>query len=178
MIQSARRRVSNIRSATERAEHLLLWVFTSLLLLDVLLGILARYVELPIVFADELGKYLFVWLCMIGVSAATRDDQHVRLTFIASRMPLSPRVLRAISQALFLCFTLFFFYWSLQLSLMHFRMEKSVMGFRFPMFWFTLSLPFGFALTSFRLIQEILDLFQTYTKMHNPGTHEIVSKED
>ena len=176
MIQSSGRALSKIRSAIERAEQILLWAFTSLLLVDVLLGILARYVDLPIVFADELGKYLFVWLCMIGVSAATRDDQHVRLTFLASRMPLSSRVLRATSQALFLCFTLFFLYWTLQLSLMHFRMEKSVMGFRFPMFWFTLSLPFGFALTSVRLMQDILDIFQR--EIHGPRTPEIVSKED
>ena len=166
-----------LRAATGRAEHLLLWIFTALLLCDVLLGIFARYVDLQIIFADELGKYLFIWLCMVGISAATRDDQHVRLIFIASRMPLSPRVLRAVSQVLFLGFTLFFFYWSLQLSLMHLRMEKSVMGFRFPMFLFTMSLPCGFALTSFRLIQDIIGLIQGKPAIKKQA-YEYVAKED
>lgn len=166
-----------LRSATARAEHLLLWIFTALLLSDVLLGILARYVDLQITFADELGKYLFIWLCMVGISAATRDDQHVRLTFIASRMPLSPRALRAVSQVMFLVFALYFFYWSLQLCLMHLRMEKSVMGFRFPMFLFTISLPCGFALTSFRLIQDIIGLLKGKPAMKNQA-YEYVAKEE
>ena len=177
MTQTHIRSTSWLRSATGRAEHFLLWLFTILLLSDVLLGIFARYVDLQIIFADELGKYLFIWLCMIGISAATRDDQHVRLTFIASRMPLSSRVLRVLSQVLFLSFTLFFFYWSLQLSLMHLRMEKSVMGFRFPMFLFTVSLPFGFALTSFRLIQDIIGVLQGKPPIRNQP-YEYVSKEE
>ena len=176
-MQASPRPISTLRYATGLAEHILLWIFTTLLLLDVLLGILARYVDLPIVFADELGKYLFIWLCMIGLSAATRDDQHVRLSFISSRMPFSPRVLRATSQIMFLCFTLFFCYWSLQLSIMHFKMEKSVMGFRFPMFWFTASLPFGFALTSLRLIQDIMDLLRSHAAMHHSKPPEYASNE-
>lgn len=166
-----------LRTATARAEHLLLWIFTALLLSDVLLGILARYVDLQITFADELGKYLFIWLCMVGISAATRDDQHVRLTVIASRMPLSPHALRAVSQMLFLGFTLFFFYWSLQLSLMHLRMEKSVMGFRFPMFLFTMSLPCGFALTSIRLIQDIIRLLQRKPAIKSQAYEYVVKEE-
>ena len=70
-----------LRELLEQAEALMLWIITVILLADVLLGILARYVQLEVVFADELGKYLFIWLCTVGVSAATKDNQHVRLTF-------------------------------------------------------------------------------------------------
>jgi TRAP-type C4-dicarboxylate transport system permease small subunit len=37
-------------------------------------------------------------------------------------------------------------------------MDKSVMGFRFPMYLFTAALPFGFALTSLRLIEDIVSV--------------------
>ena len=148
--------VLTLRALFQRAEGILLWVFTIMLLADVLLGILARYVHFEIVFADELGKYLFVWLCAIGISAAAKDNQHVRLNFIAARLPLSPKAVRVISQLLFLSFTLFYCYWTFRLTLMHFMMDKSVMGFRFPMYLFTAALPFGFALTSLRLILDIV----------------------
>lgn len=144
-----------LRTFTDRIEGVLLWVFTILLLTDVLLGILARYVHFEVVFADELGKYLFIWLCMIGISTATKDNQHVRLSFIASRLPLSRTMIRLASQLLFLAFSAFYFYWTAQLTWMHFTMNKSVMGFRFPMYLFTAALPFGFGLTSIRLIQDI-----------------------
>ena len=149
-----------LRALTERAEGILLWVFTIFLLADVLLGILARYVHFEVVFADELGKYLFVWLCLIGISAAAKDNQHVRLNFIATRLPLSPKVVRVTSQLLFLSFTLFYCYWTFMLTRMHFLMDKSVMGFRFPMYLFTAALPFGFALTSLRLMMDIITVLK------------------
>ena len=152
---------SRLRTITDRAESVLLWVFTTLLLADVLLGILARYIDFPVVFADELGKYLFIWLCTIGISAATRDNQHVRLSFIAARMPISRKIIRLVSQFLFLIFAVIYSYWSLRLTWMQFQMDKSVMGFRFPMYLFTAALPFGFALTSVRLIQDIIDILRS-----------------
>jgi TRAP-type C4-dicarboxylate transport system permease small subunit len=146
---------SRLRLITGQAENVLLWIFTILLLGDVLLGIVARYIQFSQVFADELGKYLFIWLCTIGLSAATKDNQHVRLSFISANLPFSRKGIRLISQSLFLMFSLFFLYWSFMLTLMHFEMDKSVMGFHFPMYWFTAAVPVGFALTSLRLIQDI-----------------------
>ena len=146
---------ARLRAITDRAESFLLWIFTILLLADVLLGILARYIQLPAVFADELGKYLFIWLCAVGISAATKDDQHVRLNFIASRLPFSATFIRVTSQSVFLLFSVLMCWLSARLSWMHFMMSKTAMGFPFPMYLFTASLPAGFMLTSIRLIQDI-----------------------
>ena len=131
-------------------------VLALLLVVDVLLGILARFVHFEVVFATELGKYIFIWLCAIGISAAARDNQHVRIHFIARRLPFNPRITWLITQVLFLVFTFFFFYWGLRLTWMHYEMSKLAMGFNFPMYIFTAAIPVGFALTSIRLIQDIL----------------------
>ena len=146
---------SIITLAYKNAEAFLLCAFTFLLLMDVLFGIVARYVHFDVVFADELGKYFFVWLCAIGVSAAAKDNQHVRLNFVIQRLRINRRFTWVLSQLLFLAFTLFLFYWGLQLTLMHFTMNKSVMGFQFPMYVFTLALPLGFFLSSVRLVHDI-----------------------
>lgn len=147
---------SRFRILTDRIEEVLMWIFSILLLADVLLGIMARYVDFNIVFADELGKYLFIWLCAVGISAATRDNQHIRLTFIASKLPIGRRTIRLINQSLFLIFSAFLFYWSARLTSMHFHMDKSVMGFRFPMYLFSAAVPFGFGLNAIRIIQDIM----------------------
>lgn len=147
---------SRFRALTDRIEEVLMWFFSILLLADVLLGIMARYVDFSVVFADELGKYLFIWLCAIGISAATRDNQHIRLTFIASKLPIGRRAIRLINQSLFLIFSLFLFYWSARLTWMHFYMDKSVMGFQFPMYLFSAALPFGFGLNAIRIVQDIM----------------------
>jgi TRAP-type C4-dicarboxylate transport system permease small subunit len=137
-------------------EVVLIIIFTFLLVFDVLLGILARYVHFDVVFSTELGKYLFIWLCAVGISAAAKDHKHIRLTYFVERIPVASKITWILSQILFLACVIFFFYWSLQLTIMQFKMEKSAMGFQFPMFWFTSALPIGFGLTGIRIIEDII----------------------
>ncbi|HMG90177.1 MAG TPA: TRAP transporter small permease subunit [Chryseolinea sp.] len=157
---------SIINLVYQNSEAFLLCAFTFLLVMDVLFGILARYVHFEVVFSDELGKYFFVWLCAIGISAAAKDNQHVRLNFVVQRLPVNRRVTWVLSQLFFLLFTLFLFYWSTQLTYMHFTMNKSVMGFQFPMYVFTVALPVGFFLSSVRIIHDVYATFKN--KGHKP----------
>jgi len=146
----------NIRSFDE-AEGYLMVLITLMLVIDVLLGILARFVHFETVFATELGKYLFIWLCMIGISAAAKDNQHIRISFIVEKLPINPKITWILSQVIFLIFSILFLYLSLRLTWMHFTMRKSAVGFNFPMFVFTAALPVGFFLTSLRLIKDIFN---------------------
>jgi len=107
------------------------------------------------VFATELGKYLFIWLCLVGISAAAKDNQHIRISFIVERLPVNPKITWILSQIIFLIFSLFFFYVGLRLTWMHTIMKKSTVGFDFPMFVFSAALPVGFFLTSMRLVKDI-----------------------
>ncbi len=137
-------------------EFILIFFFVTLLVLDVLVGILARHIHFNVVFSNELGKYLFIWLCAIGIAAAAKDKKHIRMTFFVERIPVRPKITWIISQILFLSCTLFFFYWSLHLTMMQFEMQKSAMGFHFPMYIFTAALPIGFGLTTMRILEDIL----------------------
>ncbi len=137
-------------------EGYLMVLITSMLVIDVFLGILARFVHFQHVFTTELGKYLFIWLCMIGISSAAKDNQHIRISFIVEKLPVNPKITWIISQLMFLLFTILFLYLSLRLTWMHFTMEKSAVGFNFPMYLFTAAMPVGFFLTSLRLIKDIV----------------------
>jgi TRAP-type C4-dicarboxylate transport system permease small subunit len=128
-----------------------------MLVVDVLIGILARFVHFQNVFATELGKYLFIWLCLIGISAAAKDNQHIRISFFVVRLPINPKITWILSQFIFLVFSILMFYVGLRLTWMHFSMGKSAVGFNFPMYVFTAALPLGFLLTSLRLFKDIFD---------------------
>lgn len=136
-------------------EGFLMVVFILMLLTDVLIGILARYVHFEVVFATELGKYIFIWLCTIGISCAAKDHQHIRLDFFTDKLSIPHKYSWIISQVFFLTLCLFFIYYGLQLTVMHLEMNKAAMGFRFPMFVFTAAIPTGFLLTAIRLILDI-----------------------
>lgn len=139
----------------DEIEGYLMMLITILLVIDVFLGILARFVHFETVFATELGKYLFIWLCLIGISAAAKDNQHIRISFIIERLPFNPKISWILSQVVFLIFSVLFFYVGLRLTWMHIVMKKSTIGFNFPMFVFSAAIPVGFLLTSLRLIQDI-----------------------
>ena len=50
--------------------------------------VFARYVlNRPITWADELASILFLWLATLGAVIALRRGEHLRLTFIAMRLP-------------------------------------------------------------------------------------------
>jgi len=140
----------------EHTEGMLLFALASMLVTDVFLGILTRFVQFNIVFATELGKYIFIWLCAIGISAAAKDNQHVRINYIAQKLPVNRKIMWVLSQSLFLAFSVTFLVMGIKLTLMHIYLGKSAMGFNFPMYVFTAALPVGFGLTSLRLIINII----------------------
>jgi TRAP-type C4-dicarboxylate transport system permease small subunit len=141
---------------TDQLEQILLLLFGVFLLLDILTGIAYRHVHFDTVFAEELGKYLFIWFCCIGIAAAAKDNQHIRIDFFANRLPLNPKIVWLSSQVLFLCFAAFFFYVGFNLTVMHYSMGTSAPGFDFPMFVFIAAVPFGYGLTCIRVVQEIV----------------------
>jgi len=145
-----------INWSLDKVEGYLMVLITTMLVIDVLLGIAARFIHFEIVFATELGKYLFIWLCLIGISAAAKDNQHIRISYIAERLPLAPQITWRLSQIIFLIFSLLMFYVSIRLTWMQFFMKKSAIGFNFPMYIFTAALPIGFLLTCIRLIGDIM----------------------
>ncbi|HET9019476.1 MAG TPA: TRAP transporter small permease, partial [Acetobacteraceae bacterium] len=51
-------------------------------------GVTARFAFAhPLVWSDELASILFLWLAMFGAAVALRHGQHMRLGFLAARLP-------------------------------------------------------------------------------------------
>jgi tripartite ATP-independent transporter DctM subunit len=71
------------------------WVAACLLLILILVlfgTILARYVlHLPVTWTEEVGSLLFLWMGMLGAVSAVSRDQHMRLTFVRSRLKPAAR---------------------------------------------------------------------------------------
>jgi len=171
-MDNTRKKISwkNVVARLHHIEGFLLCILTLLLVVDVLLGILSRYIHFETVFATELGQYLFIWLGLVGVSAATRDRQHVRFNLISSRFGKFRRFSWMFSQFMFLFFALFFAYWGVRLMISHYELDKSTVGFDAPMYIFTAAIPVSFALTSIRLIIDIKDTF--VSRKQHPWVNE------
>jgi len=68
------------------------------LVLDVWLGVLARYViPLPLTFTEELARYLMIWMALLAVSSGIAYREHIGVEFVFTRLPAGARRWLAVS---------------------------------------------------------------------------------
>lgn len=73
---------------TDRAAALLL----ALLVLDVWLGVVARYlVPLPITFMEEAARYLMIWVALLAISSCIPRREHIGVQVLFERLPAPAR---------------------------------------------------------------------------------------
>ncbi len=83
-------------------------VLLVLLVLDVWLGVLVRYViPLPLTFTEELARYLMIWMALLAVSSGIAYREHIGVEFVFSRLPARTRRTLAVAFDL-IAFTFFF----------------------------------------------------------------------
>ncbi len=77
-----------------------LFLFIAIFLV-VLAQVFFRYLlNSPLVWSEELARYLFIWLCFTGWVIATRADHHIAIGILRQRLPpLLRRLLHAAIEA-------------------------------------------------------------------------------
>ncbi|MCP5074172.1 MAG: TRAP transporter small permease [Rhodobacteraceae bacterium] len=84
-----------------------------LLVLDVWLGVLARYViPFQMTFTEELARYLMIWMALIAVSSGISHREHIGVLVIFERFPPNMRKWLAVTFDLlaFVFFAIICFY--------------------------------------------------------------------
>lgn len=62
------------------------------LILDVWLGVLVRYViPVQMTFTEELARYLMIWMALLAVSSCIAHREHIGVMFIFQRFPAPTR---------------------------------------------------------------------------------------
>ena len=65
-------------------------VFLDIFILNVFLGIITRLLfNNPLVFTEEVSRYLFIWLVFLGLPYSTKTGKHINLDLLQKRLPLT-----------------------------------------------------------------------------------------
>ncbi|UCE30592.1 MAG: TRAP transporter small permease subunit [Burkholderiales bacterium] len=92
-------RLDRLADSATRLSSRLAWVIDRvcvvlaiLLVLDVWLGVLVRYVlPLPITFMEEAARYLMIWLALLAVSSGISRREHIGVQLAFGALPLGAR---------------------------------------------------------------------------------------
>lgn len=81
-------------------------IFFSVIFGVMLIQIFFRYVlNSPLVWTEELCRFLFIWICFLGWTIALRRKSHIRISFFLERLPpLAQKMITIIFQLLILVF--------------------------------------------------------------------------
>ncbi len=103
-------KVDHVLGAIENAICCTLLVVMSLV---VFLQIVCRFFKYPLVWSEELGRFMFIWLIYISVCVATRRESHlcVDILPLIVRGDKGKTIIKIVSNLLCLCFFAFVAYY-------------------------------------------------------------------
>ena len=77
----------SIVAGLDRLVRLLAMAIVAALLIAVILGVLSRAWNDPLIWTDELSRFLMVWLACLGWILAGRKRIHIRIRFFQNLLP-------------------------------------------------------------------------------------------
>jgi C4-dicarboxylate transporter DctQ subunit len=140
-----------IRDFNRKANFLLVVTLMASMMTVVIVQTLSRYLfKIPLFWAEELARYLMIWLCFTGSAIAMREDMHVSVMFLISRLNGGlQKWSRILVKLLLVVFLSFLIVKGISLLSIVFRQMSPTM--RISMAWPYLAIPFGSALMIFEI---------------------------
>lgn len=130
-----------------------------LMIIIVLIGTFFRQVlHNPLLWTDELARYLMIWMALVASSIALKQREHVGIKIIIQRMPRRLRKVIVFVTKLFMAYFLYILTVEGVAAALRARSQVSP-ALRITMFWPLLSVPLAGFFTLLQLIlQMIIDL--------------------
>lgn len=145
-------RAATISLALNRVVERACVVLLLLLVLDVWLGVLARYVlPVSITFTEELARYLMIWMALLAISSAVVHRQHIGVGFLFERFPAGLRRWLSLGFSLIGCgfFVVLAYYGS---GMVERAMNRSTMIFGLPRGYAVAAVPVAALLAAVQLV--------------------------
>lgn len=147
-----------IRWIDKYLEESLLLVLGTVMTIVTALQVFMRHVmNSSLSWSEELARYCFIWLVYIGISYGVKMQRHIKvdalLHFLKDRQKI---YLSLIANLIFLAFSIFIVIYGYDISRQLLGWGQTSPALHIPMGIVYLATPVGFAITSIRLIQQII----------------------
>lgn len=110
--------------------------------------------------SEEAARYLFIWLIYIGISYAAKHDKHIKVDMLLNvgfMSTLDRKLVCLVSDVVFLAFAGIIVYLGYQyVEVLYQRDQRTASLFGLPIWVIYAAFPVGYALCSWRLIQNLV----------------------
>jgi TRAP-type C4-dicarboxylate transport system permease small subunit len=138
------------------------------LLVCVALGVVTRAAGEPLIWTDELSRFLMVWLAVFGWVLASRKRIHVRIRFFQDRLPKpAHRLVEIVIQAAMALFGALVTIYSVGLIGKNYDLEATSLP--ISMSWLYAPLVLGGAVTA---VQGVIELVETLRRPRAPPAEQ------
>ena len=80
--------LSKLKGIVDRGVNVVIVFLFLIIFASVLLQIFLRYLlNYPLTWSEELSRYLFIMVCLLGWTLATKNKSHIKVNFILDALP-------------------------------------------------------------------------------------------
>ena len=165
--------ITTIKNRLNKANQLCVAILTTLLIVDVWVGVLDRYIlKLQLVWVEEMARYLMIWAILMAVPCCTAGREHMGLGFVTARFSeVAQRIIKLCVGALTCAFFFYIAYLGLAFTQKGANQLSTV--FAMPMSFAYAVIPIAFSLSgiqAFLVWLEDLTIFLLNTSAPSDGS--------
>ncbi|PYZ92190.1 TRAP transporter permease DctQ [Salipaludibacillus keqinensis] len=146
----------------EHFEEVFLIFFSVIMVVAIALQVFMRHVmNSSLSWSEELARYCFIWLVYIGISYGVKKQRHIKVDVMLLLLKDKGKIiLNIISNVIFLSFAIFVVVYGYDISRQLLGWGQTSPALHIPMGFVYLATPVGMALTSIRIIQQMIKQFK------------------
>jgi len=134
-------------------------VFLGTIIAIIFYGVIMRYVfNLPPAWGEELSRFIFIWMLILGAIVVTREGSHIELTILIDHLPRRLKfIVLTVTRLLMIGFCLVMIQQGMKIYPI--VAEASSPTFGISMGWLYLSIPVGGLLMGIYILENIVKSF-------------------
>ncbi|QOY35312.1 TRAP transporter small permease [Anaerobacillus isosaccharinicus] len=125
----------------------------------IFVNVISRYFfGTSINWAEELARYIIVWITFIGISTCTRFDDHVKIEVLTNKFRQSIReIIKKIVNVVNTLLALYLFYLGFVITINMYNIGNKSVTMGMPIWLLYLAVPIGTFLMSFQFLKKVLN---------------------
>lgn len=117
----------------------------------------------PIMWTEEIARFLLIWISLIGAALCTREDSHIQIDILYLKLKPKIKLIVSVLINIIFLFLIIFLIWQGTVILDIIRFQKSAAS-QISMMWVYLAGPISALIMAIYIVRNLIKLFNSKFK--------------